>query len=241
MSKSTKIAIWVLLTGLLLAQSPMVRSASSSTVGQVLRVTGASTYGFGAVDLADTDAVTGTLPTGNLPAASTTASGIAEAAIDTEVTTGSDTLRYVTPNALNDSTIFGVKVVEVELIGPGVSSSVGDGKTYFYVPPSLNGMNLIGVRAQVYTAGTTGTINIDIDRCVAAATGNVCSSTVADMLSTNMTIDSGENATDTAAAAAVIDAANDDVATGQVLRFNVDAVHTTPSQGLLIILTFQLP
>jgi uncharacterized membrane protein len=37
----------------------------SSTVGQVLRVTGADTYAFGAVDLADTDAVTGILPAGN--------------------------------------------------------------------------------------------------------------------------------------------------------------------------------
>lgn len=35
---------------------------TSSTVGQVLRVTGANTFAFGAVDLADTDAVTGALP-----------------------------------------------------------------------------------------------------------------------------------------------------------------------------------
>lgn len=47
------------------AQSPVVRSSSSSTVGQTLRVTGASTYGWGALDLADADAVTGLLPVGN--------------------------------------------------------------------------------------------------------------------------------------------------------------------------------
>lgn len=40
--------------------------ANSSTVGQVLRVTGTSTYGFGAVNLADTDAVTGLLPSSNV-------------------------------------------------------------------------------------------------------------------------------------------------------------------------------
>lgn len=40
--------------------------ANSSTVGQVLRVTGASTYAWGALDLADTDAVTGLLPYANL-------------------------------------------------------------------------------------------------------------------------------------------------------------------------------
>lgn len=39
--------------------------SNSSTVGQVLRVTGASTYAWGSVDLADTDAVTGTLTVAN--------------------------------------------------------------------------------------------------------------------------------------------------------------------------------
>lgn len=38
----------------------------SSTVGQVLRVTGASTYAWGAVNLADGDAITGNLPVANL-------------------------------------------------------------------------------------------------------------------------------------------------------------------------------
>lgn len=46
---------------------PAVGIADSSTVGQVLRVTGSSTYAFGALDLADSDAVTGTLPAANLP------------------------------------------------------------------------------------------------------------------------------------------------------------------------------
>ena len=40
--------------------------SDSSTVGQVLRVTGASTYAWGALDLADADAVTGDLPFANL-------------------------------------------------------------------------------------------------------------------------------------------------------------------------------
>lgn len=38
---------------------------NSSTVGQVLRVTGASNYAWGAVDLADSDATTGLLPFAN--------------------------------------------------------------------------------------------------------------------------------------------------------------------------------
>ena len=102
-------------------------------------------------------------------------------------------------------------------------------------------MNLVSVKANVYTAGTTGTINLDIARCVAATTGNVCSSTVADVLTTNLTIDSGENDSADAAAAVAINTSNDDVATGQIYRFDIDAIHTTPSQGMILELTFQLP
>jgi hypothetical protein len=135
------------------------------------------------------------------------------------------------PAALN-------KVVQIEVFGPGVTTATGDGKAFFRVPSSLNGTNLVVVTANVLTAGTTGTINVDIARCAAAATGNVCSGTVADMLSTNLTIDSGENSSSNAAAAAVIDTANDDVATGQIIRIDVDGVHTTPALGLLVNLEF---
>jgi hypothetical protein len=61
------------LTGLLQGNGTSAFTAitNSSTVGQILRVTGASTYAWGAVDLADTDAVTGTLAdarlTSNVP------------------------------------------------------------------------------------------------------------------------------------------------------------------------------
>lgn len=44
-----------------------VTTAGGGSVGSVLRMTGASTSDWGAVDLADSDAVTGTLPSSNLP------------------------------------------------------------------------------------------------------------------------------------------------------------------------------
>lgn len=55
------------LTGLLQGNGTSAFTAitNSSTAGQVLRVTGASTYAWGALDLSDADAVTGTLPVGN--------------------------------------------------------------------------------------------------------------------------------------------------------------------------------
>ena len=57
-------------TGLLKGNGTAAMSAvaTSSTVGQVLRVTGANTYVWGAVNLADTDAITGNLPVTNLNA-----------------------------------------------------------------------------------------------------------------------------------------------------------------------------
>jgi hypothetical protein len=56
------------LTGLLQGNgvSAVTAISNSSTAGQVLRVTGASTYGWGALDLGDTDAITGNLPVTNL-------------------------------------------------------------------------------------------------------------------------------------------------------------------------------
>lgn len=56
------------LTGLLQGNgtSAFTAISNSSTVGQVLRVTGASTYAWGALDLADSDAITGDLPFANL-------------------------------------------------------------------------------------------------------------------------------------------------------------------------------
>jgi hypothetical protein len=133
------------------------------------------------------------------------------------------------------------KVVQLRPFDPTSDVTTGDGADYFLVPAPLNGMNLVAVTANVITAGTTGTTDIQIARCAATATGNACSGTVADMLSTKLTIDSGENATTTAAAAAAINASNDDIATGQILRVDVDAVSTTAPKGLVINLIFELP
>jgi hypothetical protein len=49
--------------------------------------------GFGALDLASVNAVSGVLPAGNLPDASTTAEGISEFATAAEFRTGTDTAR----------------------------------------------------------------------------------------------------------------------------------------------------
>lgn len=65
------------LTGLLQGNgtSAFTVITDSSTVGQVLRVTGSNAYGWGALNLSDTDAVTGTLPDANVVDALTISGG----------------------------------------------------------------------------------------------------------------------------------------------------------------------
>lgn len=164
------------------------------------------------------------------PAASTTAAGHAELATTAETNTGTDTGRVVTPDGLAGSS-HGERVVQLVVFERATDIATGDGKADLHIPSTLNGMNLVEVHAEVITAGTTGTTDIQIANATQAA----------DMLSTKLTIDSGETGSDTAAAAAVIDTAQDDLATNDMLRIDVDAVSTTAPKGLIITLTFRLP
>jgi hypothetical protein len=122
-------------------------------------------------------------------------------------------------------------VVGVQVVDAGTDTATGDGKAFFRVPAELNGMNLTGVAATVYTAGTTGTTDIQLRNKTDSA----------DMLSTKMTIDSTETDTSTAATAAVINTSTDDVVTGDVIAIDVDAVSTTAAKGLYVEMRFELP
>jgi len=121
-----------------------------------------------------------------------------------------------------------IRYVEIEVVAPGTSWVTGDGKKYFHIPVDLNGMNLVEVHAFDVTAGTTGVSTIQI--------ANVTDSV--DMLSTRITIDSGETGSNTAATPAVIDTTHDDVATNDVIRIDIDRTSTTAPKGLVVTLGF---
>jgi hypothetical protein len=89
------------LTGLLQGNGTSAFTAitNSSTVGQVLRVTGASTYAWGALDLADTDAVTGTLPAARGGTGVSNSNTITLAG--NLVTSGANALTFTTTGATN--------------------------------------------------------------------------------------------------------------------------------------------
>lgn len=125
------------------------------------------------------------------------------------------------------------RIVTLIILDDTTDTSVGDGAgdITFTIPAELNGWNLTDADASVETAGTTGTTDIQINNVTQAA----------DMLTTKITIDSGETSSYTAATAPVIDTANDDVATGDKIRIDIDAVSTTAAKGLQVILTFEKP
>lgn len=159
-------------------------------------------------------------------AASDIVAGKVELATAAETTTGTDTARAVTPDGLAGSD-YGKRVVSI-LLNDGTSLTSGDGKAYFRVPSVMSGWNLVAVAAARVSG--TGVPSFQIHNVTQAA----------DMLSTNITIDSGETDSSTAAAAAVIDTGNDDVATGDRIRIDVDDAGTS-TLWAEVQLTFQLP
>jgi hypothetical protein len=118
--------------------------------------------------------------------------------------------------------------IQVVVTDYTTNTATGDGQAYFTIDSSLAGKNLVDIHARTITAGVTGTTDIQIHNVTQAV----------DMLSTKLTIDSGETGSDTAATPAVIDTANDDVALYDLIRIDIDAISSTPAQGLIITLGF---
>jgi hypothetical protein len=147
--------------------------------------------------------------------------------------TGGDTNIGVEINPKGTGVIQAKTTVQLTAFSPTADTATGDGKVGLRIPAELDGMNLVAVAACVTTAGTTGTTDVQIRR--------VRSATPADMLSTKITIDSTEVDTSTAATAAVINGTNDDVATGDQIYIDVDAVSTTKAKGLFVHMTFANP
>jgi len=168
-----------------------------------------------------------------LPDASTSAQGVSELATSAEVTTGTDTGRTVTPDALAGSVVFGTRYVQCVVFDFATDIEEGNGKFFFHIPAGLNGMDLVEVHSEVITAGNGSTVDVQIHN---ATDGS-------DMLSTSLTIDNTETGSDTAGTAAVINGSEDDVATNDLIRIDVDGNggDTTIAKGLIVTLGFRLP
>ncbi len=160
----------------------------------------------------------------------TAVKALADAAAS-DVNTGTSTTMFVTPDALAGSNL-GIRYVQVTL--NGTTALTTSDVAYFRIPAALGGMNLVSVAASVGTgaagSSSSGTPTFTVT--------NITQSSAA-MLSTALTVDAGEY-TSATAAAAVIDTANDDVATDDLIKVAV----TTAGTGVtfcVITLGFALP
>lgn len=142
-----------------------------------------------------------------------------------ETNTGTDTSKFVTPDGLAGS-YAGTKSAVIVAFGPTTDVATGDGAAYVTLPSTVNGMNLVRAQATVVTAGTTGATTVQIH--------NVTDTV--DMLSGAISIASGNKV----GTVGTINTSNDDVATDDELRVDVDSVSTTAPKGLTIVLEFRL-
>ncbi|MBT5303819.1 MAG: hypothetical protein HOL31_01915 [Candidatus Scalindua sp.] len=145
---------------------------------------------------------------------------------------GSDSaVKLATQQSIKKYVDTRVRIVVLTAFAPTTDTATGDDKVHLHIPASMNGMNLTSVHSELITAGTTGTTDIQVRNVTQAA----------NMLSTEITIDSGETGSDTAVTPAVIDTSNDHVATNDLISIDVDAVSTTAGKGLVNTLEFTLP
>ncbi len=163
-----------------------------------------------------------------MTAASTTVASVSELATAAETTTGTDTGRTLTPDGLAGSD-YGKRILAIVHSDGATAVVTGDGEVGIPITAELNGWNVVDVQANVRDKGVTGTTDIMIRRWRAGVDVN--------MLSTPITIGDEYFASD-----GVIDAANDDLNTGDMLYVDVDGIHSgTAPNGLSVAITVQLP
>jgi hypothetical protein len=150
-------------------------------------------------------------------------------ASSSEINTGTDAVKAISPDALAGSNL-GIRIFQIEVESPLINLTTGNGKKYFVLPSTLDGMNLVLCNAQVITVGTTNQTTVGIY--------NVTDSH--NVLSANMGIDSGENGSNTGTVG-TIDTDYDDVDSWDIWRIDVAAVSTTPPKGLIVTMGFAMP
>lgn len=147
------------------------------------------------------------------------------------INTGTDTTKFVTADALAGSNL-GIRYVSVVL--NGTTALTTSDAAYYRIPAALNGMNLVSVAASVGTgaagSSSSGTPTFTVKNVTDAN----------QMLSTNLTVDANEYTSATAATAAVINTATDDVVTDDLIEVACTAAGTGVTYAT-IVMGYQLP
>jgi hypothetical protein len=159
-------------------------------------------------------------------AASTTAAGIVELATTAEIDAATDSTRAMPVDQFAASD-FGKKALMLANYEDDVSVATGDGKVGIPIPSLYNGWDIVDAIAVVHTKGVTSTTDIQIRRRRAGSD--------VDVLSTKITIGDEWYASD-----GVVNTSNDDLATGDMLYVDIDAVHSgTAPLGLSVAVIIQ--
>jgi hypothetical protein len=207
------------------AKAPLASPTFTGTVTMPVGLTGVLRADTGVVSV-DTDV------TDLVSASSDTVAGKIEVATAAETTTGTDAGRAVSPDGLAGSD-YGKR--HVSFVLNGTTALTTSEKAYWRVPSTMNGWNLVAVSASVGTgaagSSSSGTPTFTVK--------NITQSSDA-MLSTALTVDANEYTSASAAAAAVIDTAKDDVATDDLIEIAVTTAGTGVTYAT-VTLTFQLP
>jgi len=123
---------------------------------------------------------------------------------------------------------LGVGTTQVLVTDPnGSAITTGDGKAYVTVPAAWNGLSILSVHCGLTTASSSGTPTVQLARTRSGST--------VDVLSTAVTIDANELTSYTAATPPVVNGSNDDLATGDLLRVDID-VAGTGAKGLMVLI-----
>ena len=210
-----------------------IKSTSRSGDDATLVTGTAGTSTYAAVWNADGDLVDGPgVPfiASDWTAASTSAQGKVELTIVSEMNTGTSDTLAATPDAIAGS-YAGTKDVGWTIVDSDTAITVADGKQAYAVPASLVGMNLIDVTASVHdlNSAASDTTTVVIRR--------VRGATAADMTSTGVTIGYDEYT----ASDETVDTSNDDLALGDKIYVDVNAITTAAQKGLSVTCLFRLP
>lgn len=168
--------------------------------------------------------------------AQSTGSDAASAASDalSKIAVVSDVASNAQSKITARSATWDTKTVVLKVYNEASAIASGDGKMYFTVPASLNGMNLVSCGGHLYTAATSGVVGVMIRN----ATSGV------DMLSSGKILEWDATEKDTATAAAgsavVISTGADGVATGEEIAIDIDAP-ASGAKGMEIRLSFRTP
>ena len=172
----------------------------------------------------------GTVPVDRLSAASTGTAGIVELAIAGEVNTGTSDALAVTPDSLAGS-IYGEKNIQMIVIDWTTALTTGS-KFYFYVPATLDGFHVVSAHAAMITAPTGSAVLVDIEK---PGLDNIFDTPMQIAAGTIVSIDSGSGVW-------TLDSTHKILATGQILRVDINQVgSSTAGSGLYINLTCRRP